>query len=102
MRALWTKLAATAAVWMSLAGAAAAQQPTLHDDLLDRLVGRWTLIGTIAGLETTHDVTAEGTLNHQFGAGSQRSPGAAPPRPPPPTRPADRAPAPHPQPAPSH
>ena len=66
MRVMWTNLAAAAAVWMSLAGTAAAQQPTLHDDLLDRLVGRWTLTGTIAGRERTDDVTAEWTLNHQF------------------------------------
>jgi hypothetical protein len=62
---MWTTWTA-AAVWVLLAGAASAQQPTLHDDLLDRLVGRWILTGTIAGRETTHDVTAEWTLNHQF------------------------------------
>ena len=66
MRAMWTNLVAALAVWMSLAGTAAAQQPTLHDELLDRLVGRWTLTGTIAGRERTDDVTAEWTLNHQF------------------------------------
>ena len=66
MRVMWTNLAAAAAVWMSLAGTAAAQQPTLHDDLLDRLVGQWTLTGTIAGRQRTDDVIAEWTLNHQF------------------------------------
>ena len=66
MRSMWTQLTTAAAVWMSLAGAASAQQPTLYDDLLDRLVGRWILTGTIAGRETTHDVTAEWALNHQF------------------------------------
>jgi len=48
------------------AAPASAQQPTLHDDLLDRLAGRWTLSGTIAGRETTHEVDAEWTMNHQF------------------------------------
>lgn len=43
-----------------------AQQPTLSDPLLDRLVGRWTLTGTIDGQQTTHDVTAEWVLNHQY------------------------------------
>ena len=66
MRAMWTNLVAALTVWMSVAGTAAAQQPTLHDELLDRLVGRWTLTGTIAGRERTDDVTAEWTLNHQF------------------------------------
>jgi len=45
---------------------ASAQQSTFRDDLLDRLAGRWTLSGTIAGRETTHDVDAEWTMNHQF------------------------------------
>ena len=66
MRARWTNLVAALTVWMSVAGTAAAQQPTLHDELLDRLVGRWTLTGTIAGRERTDDVAAEWTLNHQF------------------------------------
>ena len=45
---------------------ASAQQPTLEDPLLDRLVGRWVLTGTITGRQTTHDVDAEWVLNHQF------------------------------------
>ncbi len=44
----------------------AGPQPTLKDELLDRLVGAWVLQGTIAGKPTTHDVTAEWVLNHQF------------------------------------
>ena len=44
----------------------AGPQPTLSDDLLDRLVGTCVLEGTIAGKPTTHDVAAEWVLNHQF------------------------------------
>ncbi len=44
----------------------AGPQPTLSDELLDRLVGTWVLEGTIGGKATTHDVTAEWVLNHQF------------------------------------
>lgn len=43
-----------------------AQQPTFTDSLADRLVGRWVLRGTIGGEATTHDVTAEWVLAHQY------------------------------------
>lgn len=36
------------------------------DPLLDRLVGAWVLRGTIAGKTTTHDVTAEWMLGHEY------------------------------------
>jgi hypothetical protein len=49
-----------------LAGVAWAQQPTFHDAVLDHLVGTWVLQGTIAGKQTTHDVTAEWVLAHQY------------------------------------
>jgi len=42
------------------------QQPTFHDQLLDHLPGNWVLQGTIAGKDTTHDVTAEWVLGHQY------------------------------------
>ncbi len=45
---------------------ASAQAPTPRDPLLDRLSGSWTLQGTIAGQETTHDVEAEWVLNHEY------------------------------------
>ncbi|MBS1793716.1 MAG: hypothetical protein JSS81_07675 [Acidobacteria bacterium] len=45
---------------------ASAQQPTFQDPLLDHLVGKWVLRGTIAGKQTTHDVVAEWVLNHQY------------------------------------
>ncbi len=44
----------------------AAQQPTFQDELLDHLTGHWVLRGTIARKATTHDVTAEWVLNHQY------------------------------------
>lgn len=37
-----------------------------EDDLLDRLVGRWVLRGTIAGEEVVHDVHAEWILAHHY------------------------------------
>ncbi len=45
---------------------AAAQQPTFPDPLLDHLAGRWTLQGIIMGKQTTHDVSAEWVLGHQY------------------------------------
>jgi hypothetical protein len=49
-----------------LVGIAGAQQPTFHDALLDHLAGSWVLQGTIAGRPTTHDITAEWVLAHQY------------------------------------
>jgi len=43
-----------------------AQQPTFQDTLLDHLTGKWVLQGTIAGQETTHDITVEWVLGHQY------------------------------------
>lgn len=45
---------------------ACAQQPTLRDPLLDNLIGKWVLTGTIGRKQTTHDVNIRWTLNHQF------------------------------------
>jgi len=36
------------------------------DSLLDRLVGRWVLRGTIARQQTTHDVTFEWMLGRRY------------------------------------
>jgi hypothetical protein len=68
IRARGAMAAAVGAIaWVLInAGPVAAQQATLQDDLLDRLVGRWTLTGTITGKQTTHDVNAEWVLNHQY------------------------------------
>lgn len=51
---------------VALASPALAQQATFRDSLLDHLVGRWILTGTIAGQQTTHDVSAAWVLNHQY------------------------------------
>jgi len=53
---------------MALSGLAVGQQPqpTFHDELLDHFQGSWVLQGTIAGKETTHDITNDWVLNHQY------------------------------------
>ena len=48
-----------------LACSVRAQEP-IHDPLLEHLVGSWVLEGTIAGQQTTHDVTADWVLTHQY------------------------------------
>lgn len=45
---------------------ALADEPPFEDALLDRLVGRWVLTGTIAGGDVTHDITADWVLGHQY------------------------------------
>ncbi len=55
-----------AAILIMVAGSVFAQQPTFHDDLLDKLAGNWILQGTIMGKQTTHDVAAEWVLGHQY------------------------------------
>ena len=44
----------------------AAQQPTFHDPMLDQFVGEWTLQGTMHGQPTTHDVSVEWVIQHQY------------------------------------
>jgi hypothetical protein len=42
-------------------------QPTgFQDPLLDHMVGKWVLDGTIAGRNTTHDIVSEWVLGHQY------------------------------------
>lgn len=48
------------------ATAAVAQQPPVNSSLLDHLVGKWVLEGSIAGKDTIHDVTAEWVLEHHY------------------------------------
>lgn len=56
-----------AAVLAGTAGCvASAQTPRPLVDVLERLVGRWVLEGTIAGKTTTHDVVASWVLNGQY------------------------------------
>lgn len=45
---------------------ASAQQSTFQDPLLDHLIGKWVLQGTIGGSATTHDIDAEWVLGHQY------------------------------------
>lgn len=45
---------------------ALAQQTTSQDSLLEHMVGKWVLQGTIAGKETTHDINSEWVLHHQY------------------------------------
>lgn len=47
-------------------GFAQRPQPTLQDELLDHHQGAWVLDGTIAHKQTTHDVTCDWVLNHQY------------------------------------
>jgi hypothetical protein len=51
---------------MLYSSAVLSQQTTFQDSLLDQMVGRWVLRGTIAGKETTHDIVAEWVLGHQY------------------------------------
>jgi hypothetical protein len=41
-------------------------QPTFHDELLDHFQGAWVLQGTIAGKETTHNLSNDWVLGHQY------------------------------------
>ena len=40
--------------------------PARPDALLDHMTGTWTLQGTLAGRQTTHDVEADWVLNHEY------------------------------------
>jgi hypothetical protein len=61
-----SKFFALIAAWSVLSGVAFAGSTNQTDRLLDRLVGRWVLSGTIAARKTTHDVSAEWVLNHGY------------------------------------
>jgi hypothetical protein len=54
------------ALAFALAAPAAAQSTAFRDSLLDRLAGRWVLSGEIEGKATTHDVTAEWVIAHEY------------------------------------
>ena len=49
-----------------LSGGAFAGELGHSGALLDRLAGQWVLSGKIAGKETTHDISADWTLNHGY------------------------------------
>jgi hypothetical protein len=54
------------ALALCAASVGAAQQAPVKSPLLDHLVGKWVLQGTIAGRATTHDVDAEWVLDHHY------------------------------------
>jgi len=62
---------------MSCAGAFAGE-PGTSEALLDRLAGDWVLSGKLAGRETTHDISADWTLNHGYLRVHERSHEKAP------------------------
>ena len=45
---------------------ALAQPAAFQDPLLDHMIGKWVLQGTIAGRNTTHDIVSEWVLGHQY------------------------------------
>jgi hypothetical protein len=50
-----------------LSPAVRAQAPAgWHDDLVDHLLGPWTLNGQVMGRDAHHDVVADWVLDHQF------------------------------------
>jgi hypothetical protein len=55
-----------AALALCAASVVVAQQPPVKSPLLDHLVGKWVLQGTISGQATTHDVDAEWVLDHHY------------------------------------
>jgi hypothetical protein len=56
----------TAAALVLAVPAASAQPKAFEDPLLERLAGAWVLRGTIGGQATTHDVTADWVLGHEY------------------------------------
>ena len=55
-----------AAVFLLLGDSIFAQQATFQDALLEHLIGNWVLRGELAHKQTTHDVSAEWVLGHQY------------------------------------
>ena len=45
---------------------AGAEEHGFQDALLDKMVGKWVMTGTIAGDEITHDLVAEWVLEHYY------------------------------------
>ena len=61
------KRVATIFVGLVLVSAAILAQPTaFQDPLLDRMIGKWVLQGTIGGQTTTHDVAVDWVLGHGY------------------------------------
>jgi hypothetical protein len=55
-----------AIVFLLLGDSIFAQPSTFRDALLERLIGNWVLRGELAHKQTTHDVSAEWVLGHQY------------------------------------
>ena len=66
MRRQWILVAGVTLVALALCAPPAAAKSGLQDALLERMAGTWVLKGTIAGKPTTHDVTAEWVLSHEY------------------------------------
>lgn len=66
MRLSWRQVASAVLISICVALASFAQQPTLQDSLLDSLVGKWLMTGTVGKAPATHDVDIRWILNHQF------------------------------------
>src|ERR1041385_1508283 len=61
-----TRLVAIATLAILYNGRAFAGELERALGILDRLTGQWVLTGKIAGRQTTHDISAEWTLNHGY------------------------------------
>ena len=55
-------IAALAMLWNGAFGG----EPGHSEAMLDRLAGHWVLTGKIARKQTTHDISADWTLNHGY------------------------------------
>jgi len=62
------RILAIAALSAALSVIATGQQPqpTFHDELLDHMQGSWVLQGKIGSKETTHDITVDWIVEHQY------------------------------------
>jgi hypothetical protein len=60
------KMLCLCVVTLAVASPTVAEQPTLQDALLDKLRGAWVITGTVAGEETTDDLTVEWVNQHQY------------------------------------
>jgi hypothetical protein len=64
---LRVRLAALAlAAALMVSAPARAQQPALHDPLLDHMAGSWLLTGSVGAKPTTQDVTVDWVIEHRY------------------------------------
>lgn len=64
LRAHLATLALAPALIISASGHA--QQPALHDPLLDHMAGTWVMTGSVSNKPTTQDVTADWVIEHRY------------------------------------